>query len=339
MDKTKSTLGVLIQSFFNERLIRQMNASENTLRSYRDNLRLFLSYISQETNRNINKITIDDVTAETILNFLDYCEETRGCSVRSRNQRLASLKSFFKHAVFTDPTLLAQGERIFLIPTKSYERKVIGYLTKEEVEAILNVPNRETMTGRRHYAILQLMYNTGARATEITKLNTFDLKINLGASQVLINGKGSKQRVVPIWNETANILLDLISEQTENINSITPIFQNQGGERITRNGIRYVVESSVKTAEKNCQSLIGRNISPHTFRHTTAMHLLQSGVDINLIRMWLGHVKMDTTHQYIESDTEMKRSALMRGGLISPTETPKWNPTPEILAFLDSIGK
>ena len=339
MLKDKFTIGALVQGFFHERLIRQMNASENTLCSYRDNLRLFLAYLSKTLYRDISKITIADVTAEAVLGFLDYCEKERNCSIRSRNQRLASLKSFFKYAVFTDPSLLMQGERIFLIPTKNYERRVLGYLTKTEVEAILNIPNRSTVAGRRHYALLQFLYNTGSRATEVTKLKVYDVKFIPGASQVLINGKGSKQRVVPIWDETADVLLELISEQNDCKTPDAYIFKNQIGETITRSGIRYIVETSVKAAEKSCKSLVGRNISPHTFRHTTAMHLLQSGVDLNLIRMWLGHVKLDTTHQYIDSDTEMKRNALMRGGIIPPSDNPKWKPTPEILAFLDSIGK
>lgn len=208
MAKNKFTFGALIQGFFNERLIRQMNASENTLISYRDNLRLFLAYLSKTLNRDISKITIADVTAETILKFLDYCENERRCCVRSRNQRLASFKSFFKYAVFVDPTLFMQSERVFLIPSKTYERRVLGYLTKTEIEAILNVPNRENVAGRRHYALLQFLYNTGTRATEVTRLKVSDIKIIPGASQVLINGKGSKQRIVPIWDETAKILLD-----------------------------------------------------------------------------------------------------------------------------------
>lgn len=339
MVKDKFTLGALVQGFFYERLIRQMNASENTLCSYRDNLRLFLAYLSQTLHRDISKITIADVTAEAVLGFLDYCEKERNYSIRSRNQRLASLKSFFKYAIFVDPTLLMQGERIFLIPMKTYQRRVLGYLTKTEIEAILDIPNRTTIAGRRHYALLQFMYNTGARATEVIKLKVSDVKVIPGASQVLINGKGSKQRVVPIWDETADALLELISEQNDYRSLDSSIFKNQTGETISRSGIRYIVETCVKAAEKSCISLAGRNISPHTFRHTTAMHLLQSGVDLNLIRMWLGHVKLDTTHQYIDSDTEMKRDALMRGGIIPPTDTPKWKPTPEILAFLDSIGK
>lgn len=339
MAKDKFTLGTLVQGFFNERLIRQMNASDNTLCSYRDNLRLFLMYLSNTLKRDISKLTIEDFTADTILGFLDYCETERSCSIRTRNQRLATFKSFFKYAVFVDPTLLLQNERITKIPTKRYERRVLGFLTKAEVETVLGSPNRKTIKGRRHYALLQFMYNTGTRATEVTLLKVSDIKILKGASQVLIHGKGSKQRIVPIWDETADVLLDLISEQGDSTNPSASVFKNQNGNTVTRNGLRYIINTYVKEATKNCPSLKERKITPHTFRHTTAMHLLQSGVDLNLIRMWLGHVKLDTTHQYIDSDTEMKRQALMKGGIVPPADSPRWKPTAEILAFLEGIGK
>ena len=339
MVKSSFSLGALIQSFFNERLVRQRNASPNTISSYRDTWRLFLKYLLETLKRDISKITITDVTAEAILGFLEHLEKDRNCCIRSRNQRLAAFKSFFKYALFVDTTLMMQGERVFLIPSKIYERKVLGYLTKAEVQAILDVPKRDTASGRRHYALLQFMYNTGTRASEVTAIKVSDVRFLHGASQVLVNGKGSKQRIVPIWDETADVLLDLISEQGDSNNTHAYVFKNQVGGTITRSGIRYLIDTAVEKAIPNCNSLVDRNISPHTFRHTTAMHLLQSGVDLNLIRMWLGHVKLDTTHQYIDSDTDMKREALMKGGIIHHTNNTKWKPTTEILAFLDGVGK
>lgn len=339
MGKSSLSLGTLIQSFFNERLVNQRNASSNTISSYRDTWRLFLKYLSETLKRDIGKITITDVTADNILGFLEYLEKDRNCCIRSRNQRLAAFKSFFKYALFADPTLMMQGERVLLIPSKIYERKVLGYLTKAEIQAILDVPKRDTVSGRRHYALLQFMYNTGARASEVTAVKVSDVRFLPGASQVLINGKGSKQRIVPIWNETADVLFDLISEQGDSNNPNAYTFKNQVGGAITRSGIRYLIDTAVEKAIPQCSSLADRNISPHTFRHTTAMHLLQSGVDLNLIRMWLGHIKLDTTHQYVDSDTDMKRAALMKGGIIPHTGNTKWKPTAEILAFLDGIGK
>lgn len=339
MVKSSFSLGVLIQSFFNERLVRQRNASPNTISSYRDTWRLFLKYLLETLKRDIGKITITDVTAEAVLGFLEHLEKDRNCCIRSRNQRLAAFKSFFKYALFVDPALMMQGERVLLIPSKIYERKVLGYLTKAEVQAVLDVPKRDTASGRRHYALLQFMYNTGTRASEATAVKVSDVRFLPGASQVLINGKGSKQRIVPIWDETADVLLDLISEQGDSNNPHAYVFKNQVGGTITRSGIRYLIDTAVEKAIPNCNSLADRNISPHTFRHTTAMHLLQSGVDLNLIRMWLGHIKLDTTHQYIDSDTDMKREALMKGGIIHRTNNAKWKPTTEILAFLDGVGK
>ncbi|MFV0520106.1 MAG: tyrosine-type recombinase/integrase [Lachnospirales bacterium] len=334
----KYSLGALVQSFFNERLIKQMNASENTISSYRDNLRLFLIFLADSKKCNISKLTIQDFNADEILKFLNYCENQRNCSVRTRNQRLASLKSFFKYAVYIDPTLFLQNERIMQLPNKKYEHKVLGFLTKSEINSILDAPDRNTIKGRRHYAILLFMYNTGARVTEVTLVKVSDIKISKGTSQVLINGKGSKQRIVPIWDDTAKVLVDLITEQNDTFNPNASVFKNQTGQTITRNGIRYIVEHYVALALDGTKNT-NASITPHTFRHTTAMHLLQSGVDLNLIRMWLGHVKLDTTHQYLDSDVEMKREALLKGGIL-PANTPtKWKPTAEILDFLNTLGK
>ena len=331
------TLGYLLHHFFTDGLIKQRNSSKNTIVSYRDTWRLFLKHTAQSNKINVNNITIEDVTGDTILGFLEHLEKDRGCCIRSRNQRLAVFKSFFKFAVFVEPGLMLQSERIKMIPSKKYESKVLGYLTKKEIFAIFSAFDKTTKSGMRGYILVQFMYNTGARASEVTTVKACDLKISKGHSHVLIHGKGGKDRIVPIWDDTANLLLELIAERIPDAGNQEFVFKNRNDSPITRSGIRYLLNTAVEKAAIICKSLKSKDISPHTLRHTTAMHLLQSGVDINLIRMWLGHVKLDTTHQYIEADLDMKRKALLKGGIIQPESGSMWKPTSEILDFLDNI--
>ncbi len=331
-------LGSLVQRFFLERLIAQQNASPNTVISYRDTWRLLLQYLINEKKFSIQELTIHDLTAETILEFLGSLENQRGSGIRSRNQRLAAIKSFYKFAVFADPSVLNTAQRVLMLPNKRYEHEVLGFLTREEMDCILQVPDRRTMSGRKTYALLQFIYNTGTRVSEAIAVKITDLKLEPPCAQVLIHGKGNKQRIVPLWKETGQILEELLSETTQKEVLDNFVFRNARGFPITRSGVAYLLHSTVQEASKQCPSLQNRKITPHTLRHTTAAHMLQSGVDINLIRMWLGHVKLDTTHLYAECDLKMKRMALAKGGLIPATQTPDWTPTDEILSFLDDLS-
>lgn len=309
MTDTTCSLGVLVQRFFHERLIQQRNASAHTVASYRDTWRLLLAYLTTTTGRSVTRITMADLTAETVLEFLSYLETERGVCVRSRNQRLAALKAFFHFTIFIDPSLLGQAQRVLEIPMKRWVRRVLGYLTRDEMEAVLAVPDRTTRTGRRVYALLLFMYNTGARVSEVTAVTVGDQRAPQHAPQARLHGKGGKQRIVPLWPDTANVLAGLMAEQGIQDTPEAPVFTNARGSRITRGGVAHLLRVTVSAAAETCPSLAGRLISPHTLRHTTAMHLLQSGVDLHLIRMWLGHVALDTTHQYVEADMEMKRQA------------------------------
>jgi len=338
MNSTKQSLGTLVQMFFQERLIRQQNASQNTIASYRDTWRLFLVFLTEQKGYSITSFSMNDLTAEMILAFLDHLETDRKCCIRSRNQRLAALKAFFHFAVYVDPTIMGQAQRVLGLPMKRYERKAVGYLTKPEMDSILAVPNRSTISGRRVYSLLLFMYNTGARVSEITALKVTDIRILKNTAQVLIHGKGNKQRIVPLWKETAEVLKDLIDEQNDTSSLQAPVFKNARGLPISRSGITHLLHITVEKSITVCSSLNGRTVSPHIFRHTTAMHLLQSGVDMQLIRMWLGHVNLDTTHQYIEADLDMKRKALEKGGIFPGTANQKWQPTDEILTFLNGLG-
>ena len=331
------SLGTLLQRFFHERLSAQRNASPNTISSYRDTWRLLLNYLTSQTGRTPVYITVEDLTAETVLAFLDYLEEGRMNGVRSRNQRLAALKAFFHFAIFADPSILGQAQRVIEIPTKRYTRPLMGYLTHEEMDAVLAAPDRNTSSGRRYYALLLFMYNTGARVSEVIGVNVEHLGL-ASPTQVMLYGKGGKMRIVPIWPDTARILDALLKETGIQHHPDASVFANSRGERLTRSGVTHILRTVAERAAESCTSLANRSVSPHTIRHTTAMHLLQSGVDIGLIRMWLGHVALDTTHQYIEADMEMKRKALEKGGITTPgTAGVRWNPTDELMDFLDKL--
>lgn len=329
-----ASLGELLQSFFDNRLIQQQNVSQNTIDSYRDTWKLLLKYIMDTTGCGMSKISVDMITAETILSFLNYLEDKRNCGVSTRNQRRAAIRAFAQHAILVEPKYMGQFERILAIPSKKMEKKVLGYLTKEEMDAVLAAFDRNTISGRRNYALLLFMYNSGARVSEVVAVRCADIR----QGHVLIHGKGSKERVVPLWPDTVKCLWALADEKNLSITPTEQLFRNSRGEPITRSGITYILDEAVKQASKTCNSPVGRNISPHTIRHTTAMNLLQSGVDINLIRMWLGHVNLDTTHGYIEADVEMKRAALEKGGITPGNASYTWKATDEVKAFLETLG-
>jgi integrase/recombinase XerD len=329
-----ATLGELLESFFDARLVLQQNVSTNTVDSYRDTWKLLLRYIADTTGFSMSKISVEMITAKTVLGFLDHLESGRNCGISTRNQRRAAIRAFAKHAILTEPKYMGQFERMLAIPSKKTEKKVLGYLTKKEMDAVLYSFDRRTVSGRRGYALFLFMYNSGARVSEVVAVRCEDVR----QSQALIHGKGSKERVIPLWADTVKVLWDLADEENRSATPAEQLFRNSKGVPITRSGITYLLEKAVCQASKTCESLIDRNISPHTIRHTTAMHLLQSGVDINLIRMWLGHVNLDTTHGYIEADVEMKRVALEKGGITPGNTSYTWKAVDEIKAFLDSLG-
>ena len=339
MNKKEVALGGIMQRFFMERLIQQQNASSNTVSSYRDMWRLFLHYLTDYKKMDIDKISLYDLTAEIVLDFLDYLEIERNCSIRSRNQRLAALKSFFHFVIFVDPLTLNEAQRILNLPMKRYTREVLGYLEKTEMEAILNIPDRKTRFGRKVYALLMFMYNTGARVSEVTNVKTTDFSNISGKEHVLIHGKGNKDRLVPLRKITVNVLKNLAAErESDKFGNLQPwMFLNEHGHQITRSGISYLLQTTVEKAACECHSLKNHKITPHVIRHTTAMHLLQSGNDINLVRMWLGHIRLETTHQYAESNIDMKRSVLTKGSIFSATSNPSYRPSAAILEFLDDL--
>ncbi len=323
----------LIERYFSHYLSSQRNVSLQTIASYRDSLCLFLRFSEQRYRKQPSALTAADFDAPQVLAFLDFLERERNNSIRTRNQRLAAIRSFLQYAALQDPTALASINRAVAIPSKRFDRRLVSYLSREEMAAVLNAPAVGSWTGLRDKVMLTTLYNTGARVSELLGVNVEDL--HLGTTATLrIFGKGRKQRVVPLWKTTSRQLRDWLGR----INSASgqPLFPNRGGERLTRTGVRSRLDLACRTASLSCPSLRARRISPHVFRHTTAMHLLQSGVDITVIALWLGHESTATTHMYIEADMEMKTRALEK---IAPAsqKNKKFQPADRLLAILTAL--
>jgi len=323
----------LLQRFFCERLIKQRNASPQTVAAYRDTFRLLLIYLEASLKRSPSAITMEDLRAETIQAFLDHLEKVRGNCVRSRNARFAAIRAFMVFAASQDPASLPTIQRVLAIPMKHFERPVLGSLSRIEMQAILEAPDRSRWSGQRDQVLLAAMYNTGARVSEIIAIRVADLLLEI-SSTVKIHGKGRKDRVLPLWPGTAKRLrewLKRIRREPE-----APLFPNANGNPLTRSGIEHRLRRAVQIAAVACPSLRGRQISPHTIRHTTAMHLLQSGVDLTVIALWLGHESLETTHKYLEADLMMKERALSK--VHEPrTGRLRYRPSDQLLRFLEGL--
>lgn len=331
----KITAGVapLIERYFCEYLVAQRNVSPQTISSYRDTLRLFLRFSEQRFRKAPVSLNLSDFDAPQILSFLEFLERERNNGVRSRNQRLAAIRSFLKYASLQDPTALVSISRSLAIPVKRFDRRLVPYLSRDEMTAVMNAPSSTTWNGLRDQAMLATMYNTGARVSEIIAISVEDLHFGPTAT-LRIHGKGRKQRVVPLWKATACQLRDWL----RHINTApkTPLFPNRRGERLTRTGVRSRLDLACTAASLSCPSLRNRSVSPHVIRHSTAMHLLQSGVDMTVIALWLGHESTVTTHMYVEADLGMKTRALAKLS-ISSRKPGKYQPTDRLMAFLTSL--
>lgn len=328
-----NALPVLVQGFFAQHLIAERQLSPCTVASYRDTLRLLLAYVHQQTRRQPAQQRLEDWDAPRILGFLDYLEKQRQCCVRSRNARLAAIHAFMRYASRQNPGCLALAERVLAIPNKRHCLRLLGYLTAAEVQAILEVPSPETWSGRRDRILYQLLYNTGARVSEIVALNRQDV-LPSGCRTVTLHGKGRKERIVPLWSKTSRQLRQWLGRvPTE---PTAPVFTNRFGERLTRFGIEKRLTQAAQGAALVCPSLRGRRVFPHLFRHTTAMHLLQANVDITVIALWLGHESPVTTHQYVQADLEMKKKTLNR--MKPPNGKPTtFKPRDSLLGFLEAL--
>lgn len=333
INTSKANFSALIQSFFCQRLIAQRNASKQTIASYRDTFRLLLKFAQRSKNKKPTDLTLEELDAPFILDFLDHLEKDRGNSVRTRNNRLAAIRSFMRYASFNDPKFLPTVQRVLAIPMKRFERPLLDFLSREEVQAIIDAPDESTWSGHRDHVMFATLYNTGCRVSEVISLCVGQVHLKR-KSYLQIYGKGRKERVVPLWKSTVTRLTEWFP-RIENTRE-APVFPNRSGKPLSRSGVEYRLRLAHKKAVEQCPTLKGRRITPHTLRHTTAMHLLQSGVDITVISLWLGHENPTTTHEYMEADIKMKERAIAK--LKEPvTKNVRYQPTNEILAFLERL--
>jgi integrase/recombinase XerD len=327
------TLQELVQAFFCERLQIQQRVSGHTIASYRDTFRLAFEFIQKRTGRSPNQQSLADWEAPTILSFLDYLEKDRGCEPRTRNARLAAVRAFMRYVSQQEPTALALSSRVLAIPMKRFDRPLAGFLTKAELDAILNANDAGTTSGRRDRLFFNLLYHTGARVSEMLGVQRQDIQWG-PITTVQLKGKGRKQRPVPLLKPIAADLKRYVNELPAE--PTAPIFTNRFGHQLSRSGVEMRLRLALKRAGKQCPSLKGKRVSPHSFRHTTAMHLLQAGIDITVIALMLGHESPTTTHHYVELNMQMKEKCLQK---LQPTRSKKapYKPSDRVLAFLDGL--
>lgn len=330
---TSVPLAPLLQRFFTERLVAQRNASPHTVDAYRHTFRLLLGWYEKMLGKPPETLVLTDLNAHQVAAFLDYLETERHNTIRSRNARFAAIRSFLHFAAHQAPEALGTIQGTLALPMKRFERPLLGYLTREEIEALLDAPEENTWCGQRDRVVLATLYNTGARVSELIGLKVGDVVLD-GSPCVHLTGKGRKQRSLPLWRTTANQLRQWLRDYPRE--SDQRLFPNRSGGPMTRTGVTDRLQLALSAAAQRCPSLATRRISLHTVRHATAMHLLQAGVDITVIAMWLGHESVATTHMYVEADLAMKERALS-AIQAPPTKLKRFRPTKGILAFLKGL--
>ncbi|MBP9811120.1 tyrosine-type recombinase/integrase [bacterium] len=332
--KTDETLiGPLLRYFFLDFLCTQKRASPQTIVSYRDAFRLLLEFVHEKQGIAPEAMQVKDLSVTVILSFLDHLELKRGNSVRSRNVRLAAIRSFFRVVALRDPASVNQSTCVLAIPVKRADRLLVKSLSRDEIDAIIAASDLTRWSGRRDHALLLTLYNSGARASEITALK--QSQVVFGTSNFLhLFGKGRKERTVPLWPKTAAALKAWFAEIADWDTDLA--YPSAANNRLTREGLNYILQRAIMRASSNCQSLREKKVTPHSVRHTTATHLLQSGVDISVIALWLGHESIETTHIYLESDLATKETALSK---LSPAgvDVPRFKADDKILAFLAAL--
>jgi len=332
--KPTPSFPLLLQRFFVEHLGSQRAVSPRTIAAYRDTFRLLLSFAEAKIGKAPTGLALADLDAQLILSFLDHLEKVRSNGARSRNARLAALRSFLKYAAHHDLTALPVIEQALAIPMKRFERPVLGFLSRDEMQAILDAPDARTWAGQRDRALFSLMYNTGARVSEVIGLRVGDVLVD-GSAVAHLHGKGRKERSVPLWRTTASLIRSW-KRRLDDPGEDQFLFPNRGGGRMARSNVTQRLELAVSAAAERHPGLARRSISPHTVRHTTAMHLLQSGVDIAVIALWLGHESPATTHMYLQADLAMKERTLNR--LQPTTAAPhRYRPPDQLMQFLMSL--
>ena len=324
---------VLLQSFFTKRLMAQRRASPHTIASYRDTFRLLLQFAHKQLGKRASQITLENLNATFIGAFLDDLEQSRGNGVRSRNLRMTVIRSFFRYSILEAPQYSELIQRVLAIPSKRQERRLVGFLSRVEIDALLAAPNRDNWLGRRDYTLLLMAIQTGLRVAEITALRQRDVVLGRGA-HVRCEGKGRKQRSTPLTKPTVTVVAEWIREQGQENTRI--LFPTARGDRLSSDSVQYLVSKYAAVAQRTCPTLKTKRITPHVLRHTAAMELLQAGVDLAVIALWLGHESVETTQIYLDADLALKERALQKAAPIEAKEL-RFRPDDELLSFLKSL--
>lgn len=314
--------------------------SPNTVQSYRDTFTLFLRFSDQAHHITPERLTLDTITVTYIEEFLAWLEAKRGCSISTCNQRLAALHAFFRYLQTVAPERIHLCQQILSMPRKRQAQAAMSYFTLEGIQFILAIPDRATCAGRRDLVLLSLLYDTGARVQEIADLRVSDLRLEAPAT-IRLTGKGNKTRIVPLMTPTVALLTQYVAESGfhDAVMGPHPLFPNRMGDKLTRAGIAFIVNKYVEQARRDHPEWMPAAVSPHTFRHSKAMHLLQAGVNLVYIRDLLGHVSVTTTEVYARADSEMKRRALESAYPdAASTSMPPWQQNSDLLAWLKSLG-
>ncbi len=305
---TPPILGSILHSFFEDHLKIQMGLRPESVKSYRDALRLFLCFTATACRRRLSRLSVCDLTSDRVLEFLRHIEADRENRVATRNQRLAVLRTFFEYLARQSPEALAEAQRVAAIPTKRTAPPETFFLEKDEVQSIFARLPKQGPLALRDRALLLFLYNTGARVQEVADVCVENLELDKQL-RVRLHGKGDKWRVCPLWAETATLLRELLADKHRSLGPRSPVFTSLQGHPLTRFGIYKVVRRHTGFLSPQLGALV-RRISPHIFRHTTAVHLLEAGVEVNVIRGWLGHVSLETTNRYAEINIRAKEEAL-----------------------------
>jgi len=333
----KHTLGSWVRRFLMEHLPDDRNLSRNTQQSYRDALRLLIVFAASLLHKKADELRVADIDADLVRAFLRYLEEKRGCTISTRNQRLAAIHAMATFIGQRSPEDLGWSAQLRAVEFKRSTHLPVGYLDKREIDALLAVPDQSTRIGYRDHVLLLFLYNSGARADEAAQLEIGDLTLRSDGtstlSSVRLKGKGNKVRLCPLWASTVLALRELTRGREDH----ERVFLSRAAKPLTRFGVHDIVKRHARAAATSVPEMQKKKIGPHTIRHTTATHLLRAGVDINTIRAWLGHVSLDTTNIYAETDLDMKAKALGMCEKNQPPGRKRWRDNPDLLTFLAQL--
>jgi integrase/recombinase XerD len=331
---TVPTVTSLLQGFFTERLVRQLQASPQTISAYRDTIRLLLMFTAWKTKKAPSRLTIDDLDAVTVGAFLNYLDNDRHNSTATHNARLAAIHSFYRYALPLIPDRAHTASQVLAIPQRRHDRAIVSYLTGPETDALLAAPNRTTWHGRRDHALLLTTVQTGLRVSEVTGLKIQDIFTTTPGAAVHTTGKGRKERATPLTRQTTAVLRAWLPEAGSAPSG--PVFPTRRGTPMSADAVQRLVAKHATAAATSCPSISSKHVTPHTLRHTAAMTLLHAGVDTSVIALWLGHQSPVTTHIYLHADMTIKERALAR--VPEPNSIPgRYRPADDLINFLERL--